>query len=922
MPNSDNLLERDEEISHFLKKIDDLINPNSDFFAKPTLWHGAPGTGATALRQRFESELIERVRKKQPYAFATLHVGTNANVIEMLLSIRGQLAKFCKLDLFAFDWAFIRMFRLANPDKDIRTQHPNLFTGSGATGADKILDWLDLAGREWVGLAEEGLSLVPGLKLLSDTVRGAGKFVSERVQQKHNKETIEQLVQLGEEDLRNQLPDLLSLSIQRLIEERGDSGSPLGVVLLIDGYENLHSIGDEHLHATRWLTSLDLSERVFIAAFGRSPDRSLHHVTFEGRALLPLQSGTVYQEAIANGLPQYAADILVQFAQGNPSAMHLGIREYNALKDRLESQELAVWDTETWKIQEGNNAARSIMFRTMLESEVCQKLYFRLTRNMNIIALRETIFLCCMDSIGDNRLRQSATYVLGQSLLDDTSRARRQGIIFEGSPPDWEGSRVMPLFRKAVLHSSLDHINISLEIKRRSAVWLLGQAEKSLLEQVDVGLSLLDVDLAFDLVGFWDARTFEALDSLVDVLLETDNAVALYMLGEDLQSLVDKPLVDKDLLLTKANQIKYFAAEKLARHELASSLAKKLATDDGIPQETTKGWWNRFIENSLAYGATKQANDALLMRLVGFQTEIQSCFENMLNLERETENAPVQQPGATLLNTLETLAGPEARSLVDFFLDTRPSSISDVFAAARALRVVEEVLKKDISLTAGNYRDRRVLLTSFSLACEKLDALLLDFWDFSRQALRYGCVPEILSESCHAILQLELTRTEEYEGPVQAIGFVAAWSTIEQEDREQLARDLLWGLVDEETSVSKKIALLQLLAPHSECSSEERQLFLRSCLKLENQIANLGFADDEYTDHALIERFMVTYANVLLSNDAPLEAIQGKIERAVLHHNLSNRFQRNDELSGNNEDRDRLIDIGCRAGLRLGIVEE
>lgn len=52
------------------------------------------------------------------------------------------------------------------------------------------------------------------------------------------------------------------------------------------------------------------------------------------------------------------------------------------------------------------------------------------------------------------------------------------------------------------------------------------------------------------------------------------------------------------------------------------------------------------------------------------------------------------------------------------------------------------------------------------------------------------------------------------------------------------------------------------------------------------QPSSVRIVDDEYSDHALIERFMVTYTNVLLRNDTPLEAFQGKIERAVLTINF------------------------------------
>ena len=869
------LIERDQELADFAVLLDSLVDPKNELGVKHTLWHGPPGIGATALCRVFEDMLIARIRAKDRLAYAALNFGPVINEIDLLVSVRVQLAKF-GFDFFVFDWAFIRMFRLGHPDRDIRYQHPNLFSASGSTTADQIVEWLDHLGRNVSGLAEQGLTLVPGLKLLKESLQGASRAIIDRVNQRRNRDAIAALDRLGELELRSELAPLLARAIRRHLEECDASGRPLGVVLLLDGWEGLITATEKAASAAQWLDRLNCHHRVLLAAFGRAPSALLGNMTFDRKLLLPIQYNAAEAMLKERGLPPYAVRRLRAYAKGNPAALVAGIQCYDDERAWLARDYDDLREPDALSATEGQDGMRDVLFGARLRQEVGRKLYFRLVRNMSLPILQETIFLCCIGRTDNRVLKEAAPFVLGTFSLEDTGRARRHGLIDEGIDGATGAlSSASALFREVVFDSVLDHINTSLPIWQRAAVWLLQDARALLAARQEPLVLLLEkVETALELRAFWNDRVFDAFGALVDHLLSNSEAVLAFHLSEMLtaelqpknQTVLNYGIAPTRRFFVVASEIAYRAAVARSRHALAADYALKLAQSDDLTGVEKSLSLTRAAEQALLCGDTQRFRIAYLTRFGSFLMDVQERSATI------TGDATAE----AAIEIADIVCGREVADGVALFLTSGPKSLSDLIQAILALARAGFQIEQELSLSSSHFAAQRMLLRMFRATFESLSSLAEDIQTMAIAAVRMATFPPDLRDGCNLLIQAGIFPAPDPDDPDPPAFHVMASSA---EYSDELALAILLTRAEAETETAERIAVLELLAPR--CSGTEvQQAFLRAALKVETEISSSAELDAHWPDFAQISSFLALFAEVLIEASGPEEAISGKIAAA------------------------------------------
>lgn len=878
------LIQREQEMADFSDLLDKLVDPAHKFGVKHQLWHGPPGIGATALRRAFEDTLIERIRDKKRLAYAALNFGTVVNEIDLLISIRVQLGKF-GFDFFVFDWAFIRMFRLAHPDRDIRNQHPNLFSATGSTTADQILDWLDHLGRNVGELTENSLTFVPGFKLLKESFFGASRALFEIANQRRNRDAIAEIDKLGELELRSELAGLLARAIKRHLEECDTSGRPLGLVLLLDGCENLVTATEHAVSAGQWLDRIDCHHRLLLAAFGRAPSSEMGNVTFERKQLFPIQFHSAEAMLKERGLPPYAVQRLMGYAKGNPAALVAGIQCYEDAREWLESDLHDVREPGTLAVIKGDDTMRFILFGSRLRKDVDRKLYFRLVRNMSLPILQESIFLCCIGRTDNRVLKEAAHFVLGTYSLENTGRARRHGLIDEGiDGATGVLSSASALYSEVVFESVLEHINISLPIKQRSAIWLLQDAKTLLASgKVPLAFVLEKVESALKLRAFWNENVFDAFAALVDNLLADGEAVLAYHLGELLSSelqpkhktILNYGFVSTSYLFSVANEVMYRAAAAPAEHALAADHALVIGQSDDQTGEGKCLFLTRAAEQALLCGDTERFRTAYLTRFGTFVLDVQD------RIARITDSSTAEET----IELADEVCGREAAESLTLFLIAGSRNISDLVQAVLTLARCGHQLERELSLSSGNFPQQRMLLRIFRASFEAMGSLAEDVQTMAVAAVRTATFSPDLRGGCIFLIEAGLFPTpdpDEADPPALHILATAEHCSDDMRVAMLLVR------VETETNNAELIAVLEMLAPLC-IGSDIQHAFLRAALKVELQIASSDELDAHWPHFAQISSFLALFAEMLIQTSGPEEAIAGKVvaARSYLERALS-----------------------------------
>lgn len=871
------LIQREQEMADFSDLLDKLVDPAHQLGVKHQLWHGPPGIGATALRRAFEEKLIERIRDKKRLAYAALNFGTVVNEIDLLISIRVQLAKF-GFDFFVFDWAFIRMFRLAHPDRDIRNQHPNLFSATGSTTADQILDWLDHLGRNATEVAENSLTLVPGLKLLKESILGASRALVERANQRRNRDAIAEIDKLGELELRSELATLLSRAIKRHLEECDASGRPLGLVLLLDGCEGLVTATEHAVSAGLWLDRIDCHHRLLLAAFGRAPSYMMGNVIFERKLLLPIQFHAAEAMLRKRGLPLYAVRRLMRYAKGNPAALVAGIKCYDDEREWLERERDGIREPGTLAVIEGDEL-RSILYGTKLRGDVGRKLYLRLVRNMSLPILQESIFLCCIGRTENRVLKEAGHFVLGTFSLENTGRARRHGLIDEGI----DGatgllSSVSALYSEVVFDGVLEHIDTSLTIKQRAAVWLLQDARALLaLEQEPLAFVLNKVESALKLRAFWDDRVFEAFGALVDYLLANGEAVLAYHLSELLafelepknETVLNYGFAPTRRFFTVAREVAYRAAAAQSRHALAAEHALNLGQSDDQTSAGKSLFLTRAAEQALLCGHTERFRIAYFTRFGSFMRDVQEGIATI------TEHASAEET----FEITEMVCGRDVAESLSLFLNSGQKNLSDLVQAVLALARAGYQLERELSLSSGQFSQQRMLLRMFRVNFEALRSLADDIQTMSIAAVRTATFAPELRDGCNFLIESGLFPAPEPDEASQPALYILATA---EDSSDEMSLAMLFARVEAEANYAALIAVLEMLAPL--CTGPEtQQAFLRAALRVELLIASSDELDGHWPDHGQVSSFLALFAEMLIQASGPKEAIAGKVSAARAH---------------------------------------
>lgn len=871
------LIQREQEMADFSDLLDKLVDPAHQLGVKHQLWHGPPGIGATALRRAFEEKLIERIRDKKRLAYAALNFGTVLNEIDLLISIRVQLAKF-GFDFFVFDWAFIRMFRLAHPDRDIRYQHPNLFSATGSTTADQIMEWLDHFGRNTTELAGTSLNFVPGLKLLKESLLGASRSIVDLVNQRRNRDAIAEIDRLGELELRTELSGLLARAIKRHLKEAEVSRRPLGLVMILDGCEGLVAAKEHTVSAGHWLNRIDCHHRLLFAAFGRTSALDLGNVTFERKELLPIQIPAAEAMLKERGLPLYAVRRLRHYAKGNPAALVAGIQCFEEEREWLEMERDGLREPGTLAVIKGDEL-RGILFGVKLKGDVGRKLYMRLVRNMSLPILQESIFLCCIGRTDNRVLKEAAHFVLGTYALEDTGRARQHGLIVEGID-GYTGamSSASVLYREVVFDSVMEHIDTSLPIMQRAAIWLLNDARALLaLGQEPFVLVLEKVQVALQLRAFWDDRVFEEFGALVDHLLANGEVVLAYHLSELLASELEPKshtVLNYGFALTRrffavASEVAYRAAVAQSRHALAADHALNLGQSDDQTSARKSLFLTRAAEQALLCGDAERFRTAYFTRFGSFFMDVQEGIATI------TGHAPAEES----VEIADMVCGREVAESLSLFLSSGPKKMSDLVQAVLALARAGFQLERELSLSSGHFAQQRMLLRIFRASFEAMGSLAEDVQTMAIAAVRTATFATDLRDGCIFLIEAGLFPVPE---PDQADPPAVHVLATAEDCSDDMRAAVLLARAEAETNNAALIAVLAMLAPL--CTGPEtQQAFLRAALKVELLIASSDELDAHWPDHAQFSSFLALFAEMLIQASGPKEAIAGKVSAARAH---------------------------------------
>lgn len=897
------LMEREDHFAHFNKSIDLLADPSYEFGVKPTLWHGAPGSGMTSLRKAFETEVIDRIRNKQHYAFASVSFVPDTSLIDLLLSIRVQLSTFRKFDFFTFDWAFIRMFRIAHPDKDIRATHPNLFTKSGSSAADDIINWLDNIGRDWFqGAVDASLTLVPGAKLIKDAMTGTRRVVLKRIEEKKNREFIDRVDALGDEEIRQRLPEFLSEAIQRHQEAQEKAKSPLGVILFVDGYENLLTAADEQSAKARWLRHLSGYHRTFVNVFGRSPMDSVGGMILEPRYLHPLQRGTVIQFATRSGLQPFAAETLANYAQGNPAALVAGVACYHAHADFL---------TGPYIISSNDDMRRSL-FELELKRDVSPRIYRRLVRDMSLATLRETIFLSCVGLCTDEMLARGAKEVLGVRSFDDPSLARRHGLIVEMSGPLQGGGRMSSFFRGVLFDNIPDHIDTSLSVKRRSAEWLLSEAIEVVEADFNQASSAgANIEHAVRLISIWDEQIFTAYEVLMNTTLKSGNAALAYRMGSlILQDVVDTQdtmsglgLVPTAEVIRRAHAIMNIAADDMKRHQLAASHALIVCDASDLPYGARADMATRAARSAILCKTDDLLTAALKVRFDDVVESIQTLATAFLTGERQG------------LSNEDHIV-----SELIFIQNQGDGEEYAVLEKTRLIIGIEDKVRSNLSLTGGHYAAQRRLLTML--------VSMRDAWLNFKNDMVYildafmlcGHTSTAVIDLTTFLVDIEMFRARTADEEPTSLDFILQMKGTKTDYPAEFKTKLVLAALQTSEDLLEKIYLLSEMIELGLDIEEERKAYLGVALEVEKEIARSGYAEKPFADHARIAEFMIDFAQVLLDGGALKEAVTGKVVTAIHHLNYANSEFVSPHLYVGNVKREQLLEIGRCVGLELGVA--
>lgn len=527
------IFDRKEEKERFRAGIADALAERSP---DPVIWTGGPGYGKSTLRMEFEEivqdmRLGDKAEGRQPVkvARATLVVDHDRSMVDHIISLRSQLAGQTGYKFITFDWAFVRWFRLAHPDGDIKQRHPNLFTGSGGA-ADDILGWLDSVGKELAGEAlKDSLSLVPGLNLLK---KYGDKFTSaagDWLNRHRNGDELAYIESLGEEGLRNLLPDLLAENLEKGLGAERKKGRA-AVVVMVDSAEKLVSSQEYKGTSDGWISRFrTYAPSAFITLFSRSEEHG-KALSGEVRALEAMEAWQTHDYLEGFGMPNLCKEVIFAFSCGVPAAVRIGLDMY---QEHL-SGSIA---------EEGE---RMRILEHHLATEGYDMVFDQVAKDMSVASIREMIYLCCLKDLDDRRIRRFADAVFGSSTHVDTPRMLRMGMI----RPTGIGSNyeVLGLWKGVFLRAE-QHRHVRKDVEHRLAVAFMdacrGESARAEMESDEDSRRRAfelwgDLLRAVDFIASWEEADLHRWREVIQTLIAAGWAVSANDLMREVGAHIEK----------------------------------------------------------------------------------------------------------------------------------------------------------------------------------------------------------------------------------------------------------------------------------------------------------------------------------------------------------------------------------------------
>ncbi|WP_193789566.1 hypothetical protein [Salipiger sp. CCB-MM3] len=207
---------------------------------------GKTGIGKTAFLEDIRAEMKqERLDHKTEWAVG--HVDfkdpERRTPERALAQIRVSLASEHLAAFPCFDAALAILFKESNPHKDIQEEYPRIYNSQFNEIGDELLSWV--GDRELVKETMGDLiGEIPGAKFLKSTVLKLAEAAVKKIKTHDVKVDLARLQKMPNTQIRELLPDILALDIQRLKTRRPE----LTIAFMVDSLEQL---GDD-----QWLRDL------------------------------------------------------------------------------------------------------------------------------------------------------------------------------------------------------------------------------------------------------------------------------------------------------------------------------------------------------------------------------------------------------------------------------------------------------------------------------------------------------------------------------------------------------------------------------------------------------------------------------------------------------------------------------------------
>lgn len=873
---------RKQDIALYKEEIAEALRARE---CSPTIWSGGPGIGKTALRRAFEEELQDfwagdekasppRLGKK--IAFASLQVELDQLMTDQLISIRTQMAATGGYQFFLFDWAFIRWFRLAHPDADIKQRHPNMFSAKGRGPADDILSWVNDLGKEKAAdMVHDSLGLVPGWNLLykwgHTFITEAGEWLKRR----EHEHALKQLDNMSEEKLREYLAVLLGRGIQSGLEKQRESG-PAAATLLIDGAEKLIASQEYKGASDGWLSLLKGSApSLHLSIFSRS-DRDIADL---GSRLVPLEdlAESEVDDFLREGMvPPQCADEIKQFGGGSPLGMAIGFEIYQ----------------DTVAALEGSEEEKASRLHEALEESGYHRAFARMSRDLNSDAIRELLFLCCIGEITKGRIEVLGEKVFGSHTHIDFDRMFRHGILkLEHEEHENSKHSIPTLFREGLMRTDR-HFSMRKRIKSQLTKAMLTSIEdRHLASKKSMPGVVADIRRAMSFADVWYEDDFELWHATMRRLIDAGYAHTVETLAfemfKKLPQFTEGGLGLSSDMHRRELMLAEWAASVSSDANLAFGLHGRVSHRLGFRAKATEliGRCNPsdyWIAGQHALQA--QDPDECEEHLERGMNVFFQHIRDELSFLEETFSTPMT--GEVTYKSLLYTTAPEAFN--ETVVAVNSGEVGSWKEAHLAIRQLHIAVGQELGLTSpfyGAYKRSYDVLTKIRMSFVKASPALMGLGFKAAIFNSPFSSMSVLVDACDSCRSLEKDVLEN-EGPNEATDWLREWLAADEAGRQTVSHALacaqLEALEEDEGLAFGHRPAEYLLVLSGLARMEDYQGAQAMCAALEGGISRSGYADQPEPNRLALARLYGHYGRALHHIGAEEGAVRSKLRFAVL----------------------------------------